>query len=375
MSETTAALSASVWVRTGRWQRGELDQGALEYPYLLQDPAERMNMDQIRAVLGEQEWSRMTGFSYAGLAAIIHAYGAHLTGIEFAEDGGSIQAKGATPETAAGRVALALGGQGAVSIYLDRAYLRDPHRVMASWVLNAGRFAAALSSAQPTAFLCGADARAPQGWSGRAVHLDHIRDCVLGYLEEHWQQVALLAAHLAEHAAADEAVLDAAFAAPAAPMPALGPEHPMFQATAIDPRAIAAAAGYWAGQLRESLAAVDAAGERRGNPPASPEQIERFRAALETEISVLIERRTQQGQGGLEHTVTRRGGGQLVHLVGLSGYNVSPVLETAMTAAGLDPGELYASSIPSVELGEDGAFTDRDGQMAPLWTPGADSPA
>ena len=375
MSETTAALAESVWVRTGLWQRGELDQGAVEYPYLVEEPPARMNMDQIRTVLGEQEWSRMTGLSYAGLAAIIHAYGAHLTGIEIAEEGGSIQTKGATPETAAGRVALALGGQAAISIYLDRAYLRDPHRVMTSWVLNASRFAAALDSEQPTAFLCGADARAPQGWSGRAVHLDHVRGRVLDYLAEHWQQVNLLATHLAEHAGADEAFLDAAFAAPTAPMPVPGPAHPMFQATAIDPRAITAAAGFWAEQLSESLAADDAAGERRGNPPASPEQIERFRAALETEITVLIERRTQQGHGGLERTVTRRGGGRLVNLVGLSGYDVSPVLETAMIAAGLDPWELHASSIPSVELGEDGAFADRDGRMAPLWTPGAHSPA
>jgi len=375
MSETTAALAESVWVRTGLWQRGELDQGALEYPFLLEEFPAHMNMDQIRAVLGEQEWSRMAGFNYAGLAAIIHAYGAHLTGIEFTDDGVNIQSKGTIPETPAGRLALALGGQAAVSLYLDRAYLRDPHRVIISWVLNARRFAAASDSEQPTAFLCGADARAPQGWSGRAVHLDHVRGRVLDFLAEHWQQVNLLAAHLAEHDGADEAFLDAAFAAPTAPMPVLGPAHPMFQATAIDPRAVTAAAGFWAKQLRESLTADDAAGQRAGNPPASPEQIERFRAALETEISVLIERRTQRGHGGLERTVTRHGGGRLVYLVGLSGYNVSPVLETAMIAAGLDPWELQASSIPSVELGDDGAFADRDGEMAPLWTPDTHSPA
>lgn len=375
MSETTAARVASVWVNTGRWQRGELDQGAVQYPYLLEDPPQHMNIGQIRAVLGEPEWSRMASLSYAGMAAIIHAYGAHLTGIEIAEEAGSIQAKGAIPENAAGRIAIALAGQGAVSIYLDRAYLRDPHRVTVSWALSAGRFAAARDSAQPTAFLCGADARAPQGWSGRAVHLDHIRGRVLDYLEEHWQQVNLLAAHLAEHAGADEADLDAAFAAPTALMPVLGPAHPMFQPTAIDPHAITAAADYWAGQLRENLAAEDAAGKRRGNPPVSPEQIERFRAALETEINVLVERRTQRGHGGLERAVTRREGGRVVYHVGLSGYNVPPVLETAMTASGLDPFELYASPIPSVELGDDGAFTERDGHMAPLWTPGAHNPA
>ena len=142
--------------------------------------------------------------------------------------------------------ALHLAGQVAVEIDLARRWLRDPHRILAAWMITSTIEDLARVETEPIAYLFGPRTEAPASWSGPAVHIDHLRRHLRDWLNEHWDTVENTAARLRRNTRPRLAGIGrrAAPHAPGAPgrLPAA---HPLFDTTEIPAAAIDAAAAWW----------------------------------------------------------------------------------------------------------------------------------
>ncbi|MBR7825841.1 hypothetical protein KDK95_05935 [Actinospica sp. MGRD01-02] len=380
----TAARDAHErWVVAGEWATSVDDDGRVLFasPAARPELPDRTTAREIEEALGRRDMQWIRALSAAGSAAVLHARGHTLRELAIGAGGWRVARDAAPDSSAAEHTAFALAGPTAAEAYLARRYLRDPLRITACWVLGVeGLITLPDRFAPPALLLCGAGARAPHSWTGRAVHADHIHFHVQGFLEENRDAVLTLAQSLFERRRLTRRRITALLGPRGANLAVLGPRHPMFQATAIDPRAIHAAAQYWAQQLRACLIEIGRdSGADDGLPRFADRVIEAglfqaFTAAAAEEIGVRIERRTPPSLGGLRRETSCRTSA-LVYRVGLENYNVPAALSAACDAVGLPDAVLVHCTSPAVELGADGAFLATDDPRPALWTPHADATA
>ena len=364
---------ACSWVVADDWVTSRDDDGRMLFAF----PAKpiglprRITAPEIRQALGDRTCRQIMAVSAAGSAVLLHARGHALRGIEADPSGWRIMWDGSPGVTPAERTALAFAGPIAAQASLARNYLRDPLRIAACWILGGdGLVTLPQRFEPPTLLLCGEGAHAPHEWTGRALHAEHIHGEVQHFLEPNWRTVHALAESLVRRNRLTRRRI-AALLRPDGANPVVGgPWHPMFQPTAIDPRAIEAAARYWAAQLRTCL---DPGGQEHGaadgtpgQDRATPEMIEAFATAAAEEIGARIERRTPTSCGGLRRETSRRTCGA-VYRVGVENQVVPNALSVALEAVGLPEGVLNGSAAPAVDLDPHGAYLDYPGPDAVLW--------
>lgn len=343
-------------------------------------------------VLGGGELHRMLVTQIAGHAALAVAYGVVPVELRFEELTTEAESKrplatyvlppdAVLPVSAA--TAIGLAGQLAVEVYLRRQWLYDPRRVLVTWSLASSVLnrIPTNQSTKPYAYLYGELASPPAGWTGAAVHIDHLRAWVRTWLEDHWESVEVIAGRLLAETVVDEQVIRSLVVGPGAqaaiePLPA---DHPLYDTTAIPLAAMSAAATWWTGQLREQLSRPRALDDGDGleaaerepryqGDPVAPETLDAFHAALLDLIKSHIERRTERHDGGLEWVPEVRAGTAYRLEMHNGAYDAPAVLAEALRAVGLNPLALYMFRGGGVDMLPHGALLRTGGHSSYLWT-------
>jgi hypothetical protein len=372
------------------WRENEDPRIAIRMTGLPQGPVQ-IAAGEYRHAVGAEDRARMTAVQLAAHTAFLLGLGVtpeqvvvydHTAGPEPDGQGqaGQITAAGDWSAGVPEFTAHALAGQLGMQIDLTRRWLRDPRRIVQTW-LQAAQSLARIplhDTEEPTAYLFG-EAVAPTGWAERAVHVDHLYAHTGAWLEDHWAAVDAIAVHLLDHGRAEPQDLDSLLLRPGRMIGPIAPDHPLRQSTAIASQAVDAAARWWSGQLRRRLSHRDPSAGADGTLPQVPEpphagqrvlgeqDFTDFEAALARAILTSIERRTPRGGGGLEQ---RGGFDEPVYTVGMDNYDTSPVLGAALEAIGLRSGALYAHRAGQVELSPRGAILvpDDHAEREQLWT-------
>jgi hypothetical protein len=365
------------WVVAGEWATSVDDDGRVLFASPAKPPElpDRTTTRELEQALGHRDVQWIRALSAAGSAAVLHARGDTLRELALETSGWQVALDGGCDSTPAEHTAFALAGPTAAEAYLARNYLRDPLRITACWLLGVESLITLPDRfAPPALLLCGTGARAPHSWTGRAVHADHIHTHVQGFLEANRDTVLTLAQALFKRRRMPRRRIAALLGPKGANLAVHGPRHPMFQPTAIDPRAIRAAAQYWTQQLRTCLIHIGQDGGADDGLPRfadrviEAEVLEAFAAAAAEEISVRIERRTPPSQGGLRRETSCRTS-NLIYRVGLETYNVPAALSAACDTVALPDAIFVHCTGPAVELGADGAFLATTDPRPALWTP------
>ena len=342
--------------------------------------------EEFYGVIGASELRRMCATLLAGDAAVFAAVGCPQTELTLPDAGPDA----ARPQYV-GRFALPpdltlpipaltaarLAGQVALEIYLERSWLRDPRRVMGTWVISLPLAAQITSHVESCAFLYGRSAKPPTDWTGSAVHIDHLREHVRAWLEGHWESVDVLARHLVDHGRADAGQITVMIGhgsgiAPIAPLP---PDHPLFQFTEIPDAAVAAAAAWWTETLRGHLSSEDGPsgpeprpdGQAWWNGVVEPETFDRLRQQLAADTKAAIELRTGVSDGGLD--VRRDAEGTATYRLGMLNYDPCYLLGRAMQAVGLSDHAIIGSRGKTVEISAHQVVAvDCEDKRSVLWT-------
>lgn len=347
--------------------------------------------EEYYGVVSVEERRRTLATILAGHVVIAAGYGTLLPYV-------ALEQPGAVPEDDEGRpifsyamppgpglpaptgTAIHLAGQLALEIDLTRRWLRDPRRVLTSWMIT-GPSIDALGREDDNehfAYLFGPRTEAPAHWTARAVHIDHLRDQVRAWLEGHWESVEAITRHLISNGHADADAIAALLLSPTsrAPLDPMPDDHPLKDTTNIPTGAIAAAAAWWTETLRETLRDPDplgtAAGDtayrspRRLDAAIGHEKYEAFRRALALEVRGRIERRTPRMDGGLDRRPNSTG--EFDYILEMSGYDTPPPVAAALKAAGIYPAIFTGLTDIGVELSTSHAVARTRQGPVNLWS-------
>lgn len=311
-----------------------------------QPRALEITAQEVAGVFGAAERRRLASVAVAAWSALMYAGGAGPAGFRLLEDPDGAYAATSGEDRDDLPLIVMIAAQLAAQLAKERV-LRvegkgEPRQLVAAALLGASGLALLPTAAtEPVALLYGPLASAPEDFAGGAVHMDYLRERARAWIEENWVRIDALAEAGLARGEMDAASIERVLTGDGAgePVRALTAEHPLRRPTPIPHAVFDAVADYWSAALRRKLVR---ASEQPVDPAAASkveEQVEVFRRTLAEQIAVRIQRRESRG----DRCVQKAFEVDEIHppfSVGVR-FEPDPVLQDALTAAGLRPTTFY----------------------------------
>jgi len=319
-----------------------------------QPRALEVTAQELAAVFSAAERRHLAAVAGSAWSALMYAGGAGPAGFRLLEDPDGAYAATSGEDRDDLPLIVMIAAQLAAQLAKERMLRAEgkgePRQLVAAALLGASGLALLPTAAtEPVALLYGPSASAPDDFAGGAVHMDYLREQARAWLEENAVRIdALTEAALARgemDAASIEQVLTGDGAGE--PVRTLTAEHPLRRPTPIPFAVIDAVADYWSAALRRKLVRAAAQPIDPAVADKVEEQVEEFRRTLAEQIAVRIQRRESRGDRCIQKAL-HVDEIQPPFSVGVR-YEPDPVLQDALTAAGLRPTTFYGL-LKSVEF-------------------------